>query len=225
MAKKPKNKGKKDAGEKAAGKGSLPYPWWARFVVLLALLIGIGFASVFASAMLAGVKMVRQAQDPAFIAKSLEEIADFQKPLPEGFKYQLAASAFNANMVTLTYEPDGSGFMLGVLPAAEKRSETARQMADQLADKGIPNVSDELKIEKRDSMKIGGETLEYVLGSAPDSKGHKVGGFIGCTLLKDGRAFLVYGVGPQAASNGASEITFNLRAAELLLSSIKGFRK
>lgn len=233
MAKKPKKKKE----EKPAQKTALPkpYPWWAKLLVCLSVLTFGGLAIFFSLTVYSAVTMVRQAQDPVFIATALKSICKIDT-LPPGFKYQLAASVFGANMVYLVHEPDGSGFMLGVLPPTEKRDENARVLADSMADQGIPSVARELKILDKGAIDVAGEKLEYVLGEAPDQSGNQIGGFIGCAILKDRRALLVYGVTPgkknrekPAQENGvklSSETehsVFNMAVAKELFSSIKSF--
>lgn len=217
-----KSKKKKEQLKESSGdtQKSQAYPWWAKLAVTLALLSWLGLSIVFTMSMSSGVQMVKHATDPVYIAEAVKKIADIEE-LPAGFKYQMAASVFNANMVTIIHESDGSGFMLGVLPASEKRNESARQLADTMADQGIPSIANELKIEGRNNLEVAGQKLDYVLATAVGKDKRNVGCFIGCAVLKDKRALLVYGVTP--AHNKEAEAAFNMEAAKKLFASIKSF--
>jgi len=235
MGNKPKKhesrKPSKTPGKKEQKIGLLIYPWWAKLIVCLAL---VGWSSgvvLFTASTHTFVTIVRQATEPAYIAANLKKMARIET-LPAGFKPLFAAAVFNTRFLTLSYEPDHSGFMLWLLPAEDRHGGTARQLTDSLAEKGIiPTISDEFKVEKKGTIPVAGETLEYVSGVGSGKQGYN-GGFIGCAFLKDQRALLVYGWTPprvhkQKPANNSPDseehVSFNMDAMNSLLSAIKSF--
>lgn len=202
----PKDKDTKPQSQKPEKKGGGGYPWWAKLIVGFVAIGWIAFAASMSSALATAVTMVRQATEPAYIASTAAQIAHFENQLPPGFKYQFAGSLFNVHLVNIAYAPDGSLFLLSSLPPSERHDETSRSMADKMAEQGIPAISNNLKVEDKGSLVVGGEKLEYVLGVAADKRGHKNGGMIGCILLKNGRTILVYGLTPDK-SNSESDST------------------
>ena len=95
----------------------------------------------------------------------------------------------------------------------------------------IPTIADEFRVDKKGSMPVAGETMEYVTGVGTQRHGRTVGGFIGCAILKDKRALLIYAWTPpgsgkhKTANPGSSDeqISFNMDALNSLLSAIKSF--
>ena len=206
----------------------LAYPLWAKLIVCLVILGGAACFLSFTYFMHNCVTIVRQATDPAYVQASLKKLAGIDK-LPSGFKAEIAASVFNSSMLKFTYEPDNSNIMLWYLSLDDKRR-TARQLADSMAETGIPTISDEFKVEKKGSLPVAGQPLEYVAGVTSSKQGLAFGGFIGCALFKDKQALLVYGWTPpkstkqkQAASPSSGEpaVTFNMGAVTNLLAAIK----
>ncbi len=181
------------------------YPWWASFIIGLVVLLWAVAAYMVTSTVANTVNVARQASQPNYIAKVVERIAEIDSTLPPGFKYQLAGSMFNVHMVNLLYQPDQTSFLISSLPPGDRRDETARTLADKMADQGIPALSNEMHIEGKGSFDIAGEKLEYVLGSADDRNGEKFGGFIGCIMLENGRTVLLYGLTPVKQAAGSTE--------------------
>lgn len=237
MAKKSKKKKQEDPATAAKEKESLVsmhYPLWAKLAVAYIVIVWCGIIALVGTGINIGVHIIHNARDPAYIEANINKLARFDK-LPDGFTptFAIVNPEFNMNLAALTYKPDGTGFMLGILPQSEIRDRNAKQIAESLADSGIPNVSNELSVEKKGSAQIAGETLEYVIGTASDRPDNKIACFIGCAILKDKRVFLVYGLTPAkegGQNNGQSQpekapdqVTFNMDAADRLFSAIKGF--
>jgi hypothetical protein len=222
---------KKSRKQKTVAEKKHPYPWWAKLIVCLVVAGWAAGLVFFSTGMYGCLSVMRRSSDPAYIAAILKKVTGLAK-LPEGFKAQMAASMFNSSFLSLSYEPDRSGFMIWLFPAENKQG-TARELTDNMASKGIPMISDELKVEKRGSMPVAGQSLEYASGVASGSQGHSVGGFIGTAVLKeDKRTLLIYGWTPPKTSNDKTankaaavdeQVSFNMEAATALLSAIKSF--
>lgn len=192
-------------------------PLWSKLLAGIVVVAGTCCIAGFTSTVCQLNLIARQATDPAHIASVSKSIASFPEKLPDGFSFQMAATVLGAHMLTILYKPDDTVFMIGtkVLSAGEPELQ-AKKMASDLADKGIPNITDEFHIQKTGSESIAGQTMEYVTGSGSSPDGRVVSGLIGCIAIKDTKKLiLIYGLTPSAK--------YNFDATKALLSSIKSF--
>lgn len=228
MAKKPrKPKQERKPGKKVPAARKAAYPLWAKVIMSVVLFGWLACVYFFIVSAHTCVAVVRHAPDPAYIEAITRKIARIDK-LPAGFKPIFAVSLFNSSLLTLNYEPDHTGFMVWSVPP-EQRRWTARQLVDSMAEKGIPTISDDFKVEKKGAIPVSGETMEYVSGEASSKQGN-YGGFVGCAVLKDKRAIFIYGwTPPKLAKQKAGiapqtgQVSFDMDAVNSLLSSVKGF--
>lgn len=235
MAKKP-NKTKAARDKKAGAKdkdqapgAGLAYPIWASVIVCLVLTVWIAGSGFFAVTLYAAVQGLKKATDQVYIARNVDKIAKFEDPLPKGFKYTFSGVPFRFNLVTIGYEPDNSVFVIGTKPEDDLKTTDARQIVDNPLNFGLPKLYGDMNIEKKGSMQIAGEKLEYVTGTTSDQEQRTIGGFIGCAILKNKSALIVYALTPPGEStnerkkDGRGGTTFDMYAAEKLFSAIKGF--
>lgn len=196
---------------------SVRLPAWSK--ILVGTVLACGMTGIIGSIGLVYYfnETAKQATNPAYISNIAKSIADFPEQLPDGFSYQLAATVFGANLLTILHKPDNTILMIGMKPQPADTPEIkAREITNDLADKGIPNVTDEIQIDKSGSEPVAGQTLEYVIGSSSDRDGHPVSSMIGCIAVKDKKKLvLIYGL--------SQSKSYNFPATQTLLSSIKGF--
>ncbi len=220
-------KGQKDtddqnAASSQAEEGIIMMPLWAKAAVGLSTVLWVGLTAVSGLGIHSGIKMVRQATNPAYIAKNIEKIAHFSNGIPLGFKPQWCASTADATIASVANEKDQTQFFLiAAKPQGEQQAETAKQLTAELASSGMNGISRPLKIKSSNSMQVGGETMEYVLGSSFDQDSDKTDSFLGSVVLKDKRAIAFYGMTPP--KQGSTVMNFNMDACNQLLSSIKSF--
>lgn len=213
--KKEKQNAKADAKTKEASPVSRGFPIWARILIVFVVLAQLGVVALASVSMGNIVQMIRQSMDPVFIKENAKNIAEFPEPLPQGFSFRMGTSLFNSSMVNVLYAPDQTEIMFGLLPKIENGDASARQLVDGYAEKGIPNVTDELKIDEKKKMDIAGLPFEYVLGTNTDPSNKTSGIFIACSLLNDKRAVMIFARTPSAK--------FNMDAGKKLFESIKNF--
>ena len=231
MAKKPKKKDReKQAKEpEEVRMTKSPYPLWARAIVTVTALFWLALSGLFAWGFGSTVVLVKQARQPEFIKQTLSRIAQF-KSLPEGFESQFAVSIYPLELVQIRYLPDNSDFFLSCWYPLDKRKETSRQIVDKLAENFLPSSSSRSKLDGSDSIPVAGKTLEYVLGSADDPEGDRLGCMVGGIVLPDGRTFVSYGVVKRIVKDKTQISTddktpvFNIETAAKLFSAIEDFK-
>lgn len=230
MAKRPKTKKDTDAEStqperKKVAAEKTPYPIWAKMLVSCVLTGWIAFAGLFTYFLFGCVQLLKEATDPVIIAREAKRIVQFADPLPEGFKYTFTGIPLNYNLMTMAYKPDGTVFVIGTKSKSELGSKDARKIVENPKDFGLPNVYGEMKLEQKGSIDVAGENLEYVSGSSTNQD-HSIGCFIGCAMLKNDSALIIYAVTTRENTDGAQSAhkdTFNMEATKKLLSAIKGF--
>jgi hypothetical protein len=188
-------------------------PWWAMLLIAAVVTGFVACTVSIGSAINYGAYLSKHGREPAYINKVVGSIAVLSDPLPEGFQYQMAASIFNNNVVTLVHKPDGSVFMLGSMGADSKTAST-KEILQQMANQGIPGFAESFKIDKEGRETVAGQTMDYVSGTATDNDPEERSVMLGCILNKEkNRMILLCGRSPASS--------FNLEAARKLMANIK----
>ena len=203
-----------------AKKGGLPT--WAKVLIGLVLVGVIVFIIGVVGLIWFFQKTVKEAQDPAAIAKTAKEVARFPDPLPEGYKYTFALPLAGINTVSVEHEPSKQMIMFISYPQVEKSS--PQELVDKVYQAGIqtPGQSD-IKggkiedIKSRGTETVAGETMPYIVGTLTDKSGTKFEGMVGCLVSPaEKKTVFIYGMQPTGGD-------YKLDATMDLLKQIKGF--
>lgn len=194
-------------------RGSSHLPLWAKSIIALVVLTFISGTVAIGSLVYSGANIVKHATEPAHIARVMKAVAEIPQ-LPEGFVYNMAVEVLNLNMVTISHSADKTVFMLGAMSVANQRLDDPKELIDQMAQYGIPGLTNGFQAQEQGEETVAGKKMIYVAGPSADSEGDDVSGFIGCILEKEKkRMTLLYGCSPAKS--------FNMKAARELLGSIK----
>lgn len=188
------------------------FPLWAKLIIGFVVAGQIGVLSIFCSSMIGIVDLLKQSVDPVYVKKNALLIADFPDPLPKGFEYRMGFAVTSSGVVSIVYQPDQSEFMFGILPEIES---SARERVDSFVDNGIPNVSGALKVVEKSTLTLAGKTFETSLATASDGGKNAISVLIGCAVLPNKRAILIFGRTPGNK--------FNMDKAKILFDSIHKF--
>lgn len=231
MAKRPKVKKEQaelnsepDNSKKIAA--STRYPLWAKLIIACVLTGWLAFLGCFSYLLFACVQLLKVATNPAVVAQESRKIARFPDKLPEGFKYTFTGLPFSYSLMTVTYVPDATVFVIGTKPTSDLGTDDARKLVQNPKDFGLPNVYGEMNVESQGNLDVAGRKMEYVSGYSSNGKERAIGCFIGCAMLENKNALIVYAVtpvNPQDDSSANQKASFDLDAAKKLFAAIKGF--
>lgn len=165
---------------------------------------------------------VKKAQDPAVIAKTAREIAEFTEPLPAGYKFALALDMFGVKTVTVEHDSDKQTLIFMTAPPKEDMD--ANALVTKLFEAGIkapthPEAAGGRfdKEKSRGTETVGGEPMPYIVGTMSDKSGSKFEGLVGAIVSKPKhKTVIVYGIQP-------GDQGYNMETTRTLLKTIKGF--
>ncbi len=195
-------------------------PLWATllscFVVLTICTVSTGVFTFFMFARRISV----DATIPERMRSTASKIAQFEEPLPAGYKYLMAADFQVMRLLVLEHEPSHQQIAFYGLSglASEKDS---KNLLDRAYDMGINTVYTVAKfhdLKSRGSEKVAGCDMSYLIGEFTDpSTRRKADGLVGCVSLnKAAKNILIY-------SYPDRDHAYNQQVTMDLLKSIKGF--
>jgi hypothetical protein len=167
---------------------------------------------------------VKDLQDPAKIKATINSIAQFQDPLPAGWKFGMGLNVFGMTSVAqITNEKAKLNIMLLKLPRGGKDA-TSEVVLNEYAEKGIPNVSGAssdtssapLSIKDKGKFTVAGEEVNFVSGES-ERGSEKFSQFIGMVAPKSNSSTILI----QGTCLGSD--SYNLEETKKLLSAIKSF--
>lgn len=160
------------------------------------------------------------AYEPDKILITAQRIAQFPQPLPDGYKFLIAADFKVMQFLVLEHEPSHQQLTFYGLPFAFSE-ENSKNLLDRAYDMGINAAYTVAKfhdLKSRGQEKVSGETMNYMLGTFTNPANERdAEGFVGCIgLNKAAKNILIYSY-PDADHAYNQQVTMNL------LNSLKGF--
>ncbi len=199
------------SGEKRDG-----MPTWAKVLIALVVVVVVGGISLVVGGVFWMQRTMKEAQDPAAIARVAQSIAVFQDPLPAGFKFTFGLDIAGIKTLTVEHQDDMQRLILMSFPKKEKTD--PQELVNALFEKGINTPQANAKFEAVESKgveTVAGARMPYMIGSMTDKAGSKFEGFVACLVSQSREeTVFIYGIQPPGAA-------YNLAGTRLFLQSMK----
>ena len=203
-------------------------PSWARIIVALvaATFVGSGYSVIRAVSMIQ--QMARDSTNPEKQWAIARNVADFPRPLPEGYVIDKAVTIAipmvpksGKDILVVKHVPDNLSIQLFSDPLAEQSDATdARNFLDraiQVNSSGYPTPKIQA-VKSKGQTTICGQEMAYIVGEFKDPQDRNSNGMIGCICVKDShKTILIYALEPPGTA-------FNLETVMTLLKSVKSFK-
>ncbi len=166
-------------------------------------------------------RIVVDANVPEKMQATAQEIAQFPQPLPEGYKFLMAANFEIMQCAVIEHEPSHQQMAFyTVLPMAVT-AEDSKNMLERAYDAGINSTYIAAKfhgLKSHGTVTVLGQQMNYLLGEFTDQlTGRKGDGFVGMiSINKPAKNILIYSY-PDRDHAYNQQVTMNL------LNSLKGF--
>jgi hypothetical protein len=201
--------------EVEANKGGLPT--WAKILIGLVVVGGAGVIIASVGFFFFIKDMVQKAEDPETIVRTTKQIAEFQNPLPEGYKFEAAFTLMNVGTVIVQHPQDKQTLTLISFP---KKENDPKAFVDRIIESGVDSGKSTAKLEEiksRGDLDVAGVHMPYVIGKMADKSGKTFEGMVGCLVspTKE-KTLLVYGTQPLGTE-------YNVESTKQFLKAIKSF--
>ncbi len=179
-----------------AKKGGLPS--WAKILIGATVVVLVGVVALVVGVGLFFGNMVKQAQDPAAIARVARSIATFSEPLPAGYKFSMGIDIAGIKTVTVEHQPEKQ--MLIVMSFPKKEKADPQTLVNELYERGVntPQASAKFQeVKTRGTEKVAGQQMPYIIGTMTDRVNNRFEGLVGCIVSPTrNETIFVYGIQP-----------------------------
>jgi hypothetical protein len=150
---------------------------------------------------------------PEKMKRTAALIAGFSEPLPEGYKYLMAANFQIMQFLVIEHEPTHQQIAFYGISGVTNEQD-AKNLLDRAYDMGINTVYTVAKfhdLKTHGSAKIDGQQMNYLIGEFTDPvSDRKADGFVGCiSLNKAAKNILIYSY-PDRDHAYNQQVTMNL---------------
>jgi hypothetical protein len=195
-------------------------PLWASLLICLVVLtIGTVSTTVFSWLMFAR-QIVVDANVPEKMQATAKQIAQFPQPLPDGYKYMMAANFEIMQCLVIEHEPTHQQIAFYTLPG-QMSEQDSKNFLDRAYDAGINTTYLAAKfhgLKSRGTVVVLGQQMNYLMGEFTDlATNRKADGMVGTiSVKKAAKNILIYSY-PDRDHAYNQQVTLNL------LNSLKGF--
>lgn len=195
-------------------------PLWAILLMCFVVLAITTAGTTVFSALMFARRIVVDAYVPEKMQQAAMKIAQFPQPLPEGYKYLMAADFELMQCLVIEHKPSGQQIVFYTLPGPMTEKD-AKNFLDRAYDAGINTVYLAAKfhsLKSHGSIDVNGAKLNFLLGEFTDlATNRKADGMVGSiSLNKAAKNILIYSY-PDAHHAYNQQVTLDL------LNSLKGF--
>jgi hypothetical protein len=199
-------------------KQSLPV-WAGLLICFVVLTIATVSTSVFSGLMFAR-RIAVDATVPAKMQETAEKIAEFPQPLPDGYKYLMAANFEIMQCLVVEHQPSHQQIAFYTLPGPMSERDS-KNFLDRAYDAGINTTYLAAKfhdLKSHGTITVVGQQMNYLIGEFTDiATNRKADGFVGSiSLNKAAKNILIY-------SYPDRDHAYNQQVTMDLLNSLKGF--
>lgn len=193
--------------------------WAVLLIVFVVLTIGSVSATAFSWLMLAR-QIVIDVNVPEKMQATAQKIAQFPQPLPEGYKYLMAANFEIMQCMVIEHQPSGQQIAFYSLPGPTNDKDS-KIFLDKAYEAGINTTYMAAKfneVKSNGTIPLLGQQMNYLMGEFTDLSSNRKGdGFVATIgLNKAAKNILIYSY-PDRDHAYNQQVTMNL------LNSLKGF--
>ncbi len=196
---------------------------WVKILIAVMVIGTISIIGIITAGVFFFGGAMKDMMDPAKVKATVDAIAKFEDPLPQGWKFGMGLNLFGTSVGVVTNEKEKLTITLLKLPRGGKEV-TSEVIVGEYAEKGIPNVSGmdadktsaPLTVKDKGRLTVGGEEMTFVSGVS-ERGGKTFSQFIGSVIPKsDPSVIIIQGVCFDSE-------TYKIEQTKRLLSAIKSF--